>query len=173
MFNHLMIMLFISSSCFFYIASAKPNLRSMTDEQMSKTSGQALLSLAYLAPTDGDNLITKHTNNSNIGFYKLGLEAEAEINVNIRNIQFGCGGTNGAGECDIDIKNLSLSGLPIGYTPRSADSPNFTAKARPSTSAVLTNPFIEFAIKNPNSSAVRKVIGMRFSAERMNALLSA
>lgn len=173
MFNHLMIMLFVSSSCFFNIASARPNLQSMTDEQMSETNGQALLSLAYLAPTDGANLMTKYSNSSNIGFYKLGLEAEAELNINVRNIQLGCGGTNGAGACDIDIKNLSLSGLPDGYISASADSPNFSTKARPLTSAVLTNPFLEFAIKNPNTTATREVIGIRFSAEKMNALLSA
>ncbi|MDC5073058.1 hypothetical protein NRA08_18460, partial [Acinetobacter baumannii] len=97
---------------------------------------------------------------SNVGFYKLGLEAELEINANIRKLQLGCGGVNGAGGCDIDFDNVSLSGV--------AD----TREGRVASDAQLTNPFLEFAIKNPNSASTREVAGIRLSAEAVEGLLT-
>ncbi|MFW1863938.1 hypothetical protein ACG9XP_19430, partial [Acinetobacter baumannii] len=97
---------------------------------------------------------------SNVGFFKLSLDADVELNTNIRKLQLGCGGANGAGACDIDIDNLSLSGL------------SNTNDGRASSSAKITNPFIEFAIKNPNSTALREVTGLRVSAEAIEGLLT-
>ncbi|MEG0486549.1 MAG: hypothetical protein RR575_01290 [Acinetobacter sp.] len=137
-------------------------LMSLSDEQLSETTGQALMSLSYIAPTDTANLERQRAGgNTNIGFYKLGLEAELELNANIKKLQLGCGGSNGAGACDIDIDNLSLSGL--------AD----TDTGRASSSAKMTNPFIEFAIKNPNSASTREITGLRLSAEKVVGLLTA
>lgn len=137
-------------------------LTSLSDEQLSETTGQALMSLSYIAPTDAANLERQRAGGSaNIGFYKLGLEAELELNANIKKLQLGCGGSNGAGACDIDIDNLSLSGL--------AD----TNTGRASSSAKLTNPFIEFAVRNPNSASTREVVGLRLSAEKVVGLLTA
>lgn len=154
-------------------SSFAETLKAMTDEQLSDTTGQALMSLTYIAPSDSNNLMTKYSNGSNIGFYKLGLEAEMDLNANIRSLQLGCGGTNGAGACDVDIQNLSLSGLPAGYSATSSASPDYSSENRASTSAKLTNPFMEFAIKNPNVAATREVAGLRFSAEKITGLLSA
>ncbi|MBJ8427540.1 hypothetical protein [Acinetobacter bereziniae] len=145
------------------------SLIQLNDSELSEVKGQALMSLSYLAPTDATNPMRNITSN-NIGFYKLGLEAELELNANIRNLQLGCGGVNGAGACDIDIKNLSLSGLPNTYD--SNGNPVYLT-GRPSTSGKITNPFLEFAISNPNSSSIREVKGIRFSAEKINALLTA
>ncbi|OTG65592.1 hypothetical protein [Acinetobacter silvestris] len=145
----------------------------LSDQQLSDTVGQALMSLAYLAPSDTANLMTKYSNGSNMGFYKLGLEAEMDLNANIRNLQLGCGGVNGAGSCDVDIKNLSLSGLPAGYNAASGSSPDYGLTDRASTSAKLTNPFMEFAVKNPDKAATREIVGLRFSAEKITGLLSA
>ena len=137
-------------------------LVSLSDEQLSEATGQALMSLSYIAPTDTANLERQRVGgNTNIGFYKLGLEAELELNANIKKLQLGCGGSNGAGACDIDIDNLSLSGL--------AD----TNTGRASSSAKLTNPFIEFAVRNPNSASTREIAGLRLSAEKVMGLLTA
>lgn len=125
------------------------------------------MSLSYIAPNDSTNLMTKYSSGSNIGFYKLGLEVDMDLNANIRNLQLGCGGINGAGQCDIDIKNLSLSGLPANYNPSSGNPPDFGAAGRASTSALLTNPFMEFAVKNSNSASTREIVGLRFSAEKL------
>ena len=146
----------------------------LSDAQLSETTGQALMSMTYIAPNDSKNLMSKYSSDSNIGFYKLGIEAEMELNANIKNLQLGCGGTNGAGACDVDIKNLSLSGLPAGYDSKTGSPPNYgSSDGRAATSAKMTNPFMEFAIKNPTASATREVVGLRFSAEKIDGLLTA
>lgn len=153
-------------------ASANVNtLKSMSDEQLSETTGQALMSLSYIAPTDTKNLETTRSGGAtNIGFYKLGLEAELELNANIKKLQLGCGGTNGAGGCDVDIDNLGLSGLKVDANGKPMD---MTSEERVGSSAKLTNPFIEFAIKNPGSASTREVVGLRLSAEKAMGLLTA
>lgn len=131
-------------------------LTAMSDEELSKTNGQALLSLSHIAPNDSANKMSGQS----IGFYKLGLEAEVELNANIKKLQLGCGGVNGAGGCDIDIDHLSLSGV------------SDTREGRAGSSAKLTNPFLEFAIKNPNSASTREMLGIRLSAERALGMLT-
>lgn len=140
-------------------------LRSMSDSEMSATTGQALMSLTYISPTDAANLESKRSNvsdpnNGGVGFYKLGLEGAIELNANIKKLQLGCGGINGVGGCDIDIDYLSLSGDAT------------TNIGRASSSAKLTNPFIEFAIKNPNSASTREVTGIRLSSEKAEGLIT-
>ncbi|MFH4122381.1 hypothetical protein WAI71_21990, partial [Acinetobacter baumannii] len=82
-------------------------------------------------------------------------------NANIKKLQLGCGGVNGAGACDIDIDYLSLSGGTV-------DS---TSAKRAASSAVITNPFLEFAVKNPNSASTREIQGFRLSAKSLSGLL--
>ena len=170
--NYLKIALCLGSSVALSISHAG-TLQTLTDEQLSESTGQALMSLSYLAPTDSTNpmknIVTDGKSNT-VGFYKLGLEAELELNTNIRNLQLGCGGVNGANACDIDIKNLALSGLPDSYD---ADGNPVFNNGRTSKSAEITNPFMEFAISNPNSASTREIKGIRFSAEKINALLTA
>jgi hypothetical protein len=132
------------------------SLMQLNDAELSDVSGQALMSLSYIAPNDSIN----NMQGQDVGFYKLGLEAELDLNANIKKLQLGCGGVNGAGGCDIDIDNLSLSGI--------AD----TREGRVGSSAKLTNPFVEFAIKNPNSASTREVVGLRLSAEKVLGLLT-
>lgn len=132
------------------------SMKALSDRELSDINGQALMSLTYLAPGDATNSMSA----DNIGFYKLGIEAEMELNTNIKKLQLGCGGVNGAGACDIDIDNLSLSGI------------SSTSDGRASSSATLTNPFIQFAIKNPNSASTREVVGIRLSAEKLVGLLT-
>lgn len=162
-----------------------PNTMVALDEQqLANQTGQALFNLSYIAPTDASNLMRDKTINGNpignIGFYKLGIEADVELNANIRNLQLGCGGINGVNECDIDIKNLSLSGLPnnfdsaTGTINTNEGNPDFgSTNQRAATSAKLNNPFIEFAINNPNDAALREIRGFRISAEKISALLTA
>ncbi len=40
-------------------SSFAETLKAMTDEQLSDTTGQALMSLTYIAPSDSNNLMTK------------------------------------------------------------------------------------------------------------------
>lgn len=139
----------------------------LSDDDMSNEVGQALLGMSYTAPSGAGTGATT----SDYGYYKLGLEAKMELNLNVRNLQLGCGGRNGPGQCDIDIENLSLSGPANGkvvdlVTPANNGTPTWSA-GRANSSAVLTNPFMEFAVKNPNTASTREVVGFRFSAEEI------
>ncbi|MDC4444772.1 hypothetical protein OHV35_15340 [Acinetobacter baumannii] len=169
-FTSLQVAILALGSLCFSTAYADSTLVPMSDAELSATRGQALMSMSYIAPTDSANLEKLRDNSSNIGFYKLGLEAELEINTNIRKLQLGCGGVNGAGGCDIDIDNLSLSGQNFDANGNPLPMSN---EDRASSSAVLTNPFIEFAVKNPNSASTREVVGLRLSAEKFIGLLTA
>jgi len=139
-----------------FFSYSHANITSLSDGELRKVEGQGLMTLSYISPTDSQNQNT----GSNIGFYKLGMEAQVDLNANIKKLQLGCGGVNGAGACDIDIDYLSLSGV--------AD----TSTGRASSSATITNPFIQFAIKNPNSASTREVSGFRLSAESIQGLLT-
>lgn len=149
----------ISAPFLFPVGSFAQNsgLVKLNDNELSDVNGGALLSLSYLAPTDAANKML----GQGVGFYKLGLEADMQLNANIKKLQLGCGGVNGANGCDIDIDNLSLSGI------------SDTREGRVASDAVLSNPFIEFAIKNPNSASTREVVGLRLSAEKVIGMLTA
>lgn len=164
---------FIAISCFSFGLSFvhAETLKPMTDDQLAQTTGQALMSMSYVAPTDATNKESLRSGGAtNIGFYKLGLEADLELNANINKLQLGCGGTNGAGNCDIDIDNLSLSGL--GNSASSNTGSDADRSARVGSSAVLTNPFMQFAIKNPGSAATREIVGINLSSEKAVGLLT-
>ena len=155
-----MVLIMLGTAQSIHAISNSANMNELSDSQLSEVTGQALMSLTYIAPTDAANLESKRTGANNIGFYKLGMEAELELNANIKKLQLGCGGVNGAGGCDIDIDHLSLSG----------DSS--TRDGRASSSAKLTNPFMEFAIKNPNSASTREIVGLRLSSEKAQGMIT-
>lgn len=135
-------------------------LTSLEDQELSNINGQALLSMEVQAGFNQVDNLGEAYDQRNISFYKLGLEAEMEINANIKKLQLGCGGINGATGCDIDIDHISLSGNSANGMDRAA------------TSALITNPFVQFAIKNPNQASTREVLGFRLSAEKISGLLT-
>ena len=128
----------------------------LTDHELAQVEGQALINLTITSPAQANSLMQA----ANIGFYKLATNAEIDLNINVHKLQLGCGGVNGSGLCDIDMDYLSLSGI------------SESSEGRASSSAKISNPFIEFAIKNPDSSAIREVVGFRLSAEHVQGLLS-
>lgn len=153
----------------FSASSATFALESLGEDAMRQIDGQSLITLQYLAPGDVGNSPSNNAANANIGFYKLGMEAVMELNANINKLQLGCGGVFGAG-CDIDIDNLSLSGLGNSATSNTDTGANRLARA--GSSAVLTNPFIQLAIQNPNSASTRQLAGVNFSAESIVGLMT-
>lgn len=157
-FTSLHVAIALGSLCF-SSAYAASTLVPMSDSELSATRGQALMGMSYIAPTDS---ASNSSSNGNMGFYRLALDAQLELNANIKKLQLGCGGVNGAGACDIDIDYLSLSGGTV-------DS---TSTERASSSAVITNPFLEFAVKNPDSASTREIQGFRLSAKSLSGLLT-
>ena len=132
----------------------------LTDSELSHVDAQALL-----------NLQNSYDAGQGINFSKLSIEALMELNVNIKTLQLGCGGSNNSVKtgCDIDISNIGLSGLNQTFDDETK-SPVFTSE-RAGTSAQITNPFVEFAIKG-NSAATREVVGFRLGAENIIGLLT-
>lgn len=129
-------------------------LKPLTDEEMQATQGQSLFNLSYIAP-GGSNP------NANTGFYRLGIEAQLALNANINKFQLGCGGVNGAG-CDVDIDHLRFTGI----------APTGQAGAGVNTDFIANNPFIEFAVNNPNSASTRQVTGLRVGFLNSTGMLS-
>ena len=134
-------------------------LTPLTEQAMRDETGQAAYYTNYIAPSGSGTGATT----SDFGFFTLGLQGNLALNTNIQHLQLGCGGVNGPG-CDIDINNLSLSGspgsngCPAGASPASCD-------------AVLTNPFLRLAIKNPTSLSTRQIAGVQFGAQNATGLL--
>lgn len=122
-------------------------MTALDDQALSEVDGQALL-----------NLSKSYDSGQDINFFKMGLGAVMDLNANIKTLQLGCGGDNGGGACDIDISNLALSGKMVDGS-------------RAGTSAQITNPFIELAIKG-DSAATREVSGFRLGAESILGLLT-
>lgn len=65
--------------------------RSLSDAELAKVDGQALLNFSR----DAYSYTT--SNSESVSFFKLSLDAEMELNTNIKSLQLGCGGVNGAG----------------------------------------------------------------------------
>lgn len=132
-------------------------LESLADADMRDITGQSLFTANYINGTGA-----AATGTAGVDFFRLGLDAEMSLNLNVKSLKLGCNGVNGPA-CDIDIDNVSLSGTEACST----------ANGRPNCDAVVTRPFLEFAIKNPNSLATREILGFRFGAQSLNGLLTA
>lgn len=133
------------------ISGTATALQEMTEQQMQEVTGQALFYTNYTAPNTASTA-------TNFGFYRVGIEAEMNLNANIRSLKLGCDAAN---VCDIDIDYLSLSGQAS------------SADARAASDALIRNPFFEVAIRNPQSASTREIAGVRFSAAHVNGLLTA
>ncbi|WP_026471255.1 hypothetical protein [Alkanindiges illinoisensis] len=159
---------------------ADSTLQALDDEALAAETGQALFNLSYLAPGQAGNPMTS---GSGIGFYTLGMEAELSINANIKKLQAGCGGINGANGCDLDIDNFSLGciansagtciSLPkTGNQIDGAVTDNSIANQSQMKDFVLTNPFFQFAIKDPDTASTREVVGIRIGASNVKGPMS-
>lgn len=147
-------------------------LQEMTDQSLSNVTGQAIM------------LMDKEAANG-FTFYKAGLDAMLEINMNIEKLQLGCGGINdltSPGSCDIDIDRLSLGCVangsgqcvsldPVGNQIAGAID-DIDANKTKLRDFALTRPYFQFAIKNDDSRTLREVVGIRLGAENSSGPLS-
>lgn len=130
------------------MASFSYGLEAMSDENLSRIVGQSLFSSNYIAP-GGSNP------NVDVGFYRVGVEANIALNANINKLRLGCDGAGGTGTCDLSIDRLRFTGFA---------STAVNSNEGPLTDFLIDQPFFEFAIKNPTNPATRQVVGMRFGA---------
>ncbi len=140
------------------LAATGNSLTVLTDSELSAETGQALFNMSYIGP-GGSNP------NLDTGFYKLGMEAQLDLNANIKKLQLGCGGVKGAG-CDIDLDNVSFTGIVPTLNMKGG------ADAGPTSDFTLINPFYEIAIKNPTSAATRELVGFKIGADSIWGMLS-
>lgn len=137
-------------------------LAKLDDDQLRQVSGQSLFSLAYVAPSQSGNP------HNNIGFYRVGVEADLELNANIRRLSLGCGGINGATGCDIDATNVRFSGFAVNNNANRTP----IVDGGPITDALIRNPFFEVAVINPNSASTREIAGLRLGFSEFFGMLS-
>ncbi|MDP2226136.1 MAG: hypothetical protein Q8J78_01490 [Moraxellaceae bacterium] len=124
-------------------------LEEIDDSELSDMHGQSLFVASYAA-------------NAGFGFYRLAVDAQLDLNTNIKRLALGCDGAGGTGVCDIDISNLRLTG--VGATS--------AADSGPGRDFMLRRPYLEFAVKNPGNPATREVSGMRFGAYESLGVMS-
>lgn len=148
-------------------------MTAMDDQALSEVDGQALL-----------NLVKESDAGQGLDFYKLAISAELSLNTNIKTLQLGCGGDNGAGGCDIDISNLSFGcvanatgtciTLPttVAGQPKGIDYNNDISNQNQLKDFVLTNPFFQFAIQGGTQASTRQVVGVRLGAEKAEGPMS-
>ena len=149
----------IASLCF--CSASAFAMTALDDSELSEKSGQALLNLSTIMPGEQGNV------NGNTGFYKVGLQAQLDLNANIRKLQLGCGGINGADGCDIDIDYLRFAGLG-SINANGTPVPD----GAPGTDFNLLNPYVEFAFSDPDSLVNRKLVGLRVGSEQTRGVLS-
>lgn len=150
-------------------------LQPMSDDELQAEVGQALFSLNYTAPTGTGTGATT----TDYGFYALGIQATLEINANIKTLNLGCDGASGTGTCDIKasevsfgcITNSSNVCIPVSGTNTNTGVSS-TAARTGMRDFILTNPFLQIAIRNPNSASTREVVGVRLGAERSQGPIS-
>lgn len=148
------------------------------DSQLGDITGQALLTSDYIAPNslpgaDGA------ASSTDFGFYRMGLDAIVETNVNINKLQLGCGGFNNNIKvgCDIDLDYVSMMGLGNGSDqPNQLTALGATAKntfaGKPAESGFIMNrPYLTIAVANPNDPTKREVVGFKFGAQSVSGYM--
>lgn len=150
-------------------------LESMNDDELRQAEGQALLDFTVNAPSGAGSGATS----SDYTFYKMGLQGLLSLNLNAKNLNLGCDGANGTGTCDIKASEVSFgcvanaSNVCIPVSGTNANTGVSSTAARTNMrDFVLTNPFLQFAIKNAGSASTREFVGLRLGAERSQGPLS-
>lgn len=102
-------------------------------------------------------------------YYRMGLDVELAMNMNIDRMRLGCGGSNdmlytaggNGGTCDIALDYLRFMGRS-GNTPGAAVTSDF----------VLNRPYVELAIKNDGNRISREVVGIKIGFKSADGMLS-
>lgn len=133
---------------------AQGALAELSDDALSEVTGQALfLSDKIVGSTADANPYNDFT------FYRMALDGDLLMNLNIDKLQLGCGGFNEGlvnNACDIDVDFASFTGFD-----RSPDS-----------DFLLERPYLEIAIKNDQDKTRREIAGVKIGAQSATGVLS-
>lgn len=139
-------------------------MQSLNDKEMREVSGQGLIVSDYIQGDD-PNLAGTNAYSTPFDFYRIGLNGRLDLNLNISKLQLGCGGINdhlsGHAGCDIDIDYASLMGR------------DGTDIGAPGSAFKLTRPYMEFAVKNGESTTLREIAGIKIGAQTADGGLTA
>lgn len=147
---------------------AAASLSIMDDGSLGSVAAQGLLESDKIVAT---SITGTPGVDSNLTFYRMGLNATLAFNANFNRLQLGCGGANNAliVGCDVDLSNVSFMGInssnqacPIGTS--TGTCPN-------GTDFVMTRPYIELAIQNDNTPQ-RQVVGLNIGSQASSGYLS-
>ena len=151
-------------------ASVPGGFQQLDDEALGDIHGQAMFVSDYRQGAEGDGI-----DNNEFGFYRLMLNANLELNLNIDKLQLGCGGVNDgiAPGCDVDIDYFRMMGLHDGP----GNNPNQPAGAGQAGNPVeslfsLVRPYVEFAVTNPDQPAFREIAGIKVGSQTARGFMS-
>lgn len=138
----------------------------LNDDELAEVSGQALFVSDHIEPSSEGGLTGAPGDGSaDFDFYRMGMDVELGMNMNISKLQLGCGGVNESvmsGACDIDMDYVRFMGRD-----GSSASP-----AGPQSDFTLTRPMISLAIEDDNDPTSRSVAGIKVGAEAVDGFIS-
>lgn len=133
----------------------------LEESELRTVSGQGLFVADMVR---GDELANPNAYSTPFNFYRVGMDGEMQLNLNMTKLQLGCGGVNdllsGHAGCDIDIDYVSMMGRN-GYKPGEPQSP-----------VILDRPYMEFAIKNDDTRTMREVVGIKIGAATVDGFMA-
>lgn len=131
----------------------------LDDDELSGVNGQALFMADKMA---GTGSVASGT--SGVSFYKMGLDVQLDLNMNIDRMELG---RTGAGNTNVDLlANQVTLGCVANALGQCVSSESGTAtQLRPFT---LLRPYIQVAVLNDNNPALREVVGIRLGAQNAN-----
>lgn len=141
---------------------AQAQLQEVSDIDLGRQTGQGLLDFTTIVPGSNGAASAPSVDNG-LTFYRMGLNAQLDMNSNINHLQLGCGGVNNAlnpNVCDVDIDYLSFLGNNGAGGAGSAGS-DFT----------LYRPYITLAVANAGK-ANQSVAGIQIGSQSANGYLS-
>lgn len=133
----------------------------LDENDLRGVSGQGLFVADMIR---GDELTGANEYSIPFNFYRVGMDGEMQMNLNMSKLQLGCGGINdhlsGHAGCDIDIDYVSMMGR------------NGSQAGDPGSATILDRPYMEFAIKNDDSPTLREVVGIKIGAATVDGFMA-
>lgn len=139
------------------LPASQASMQEMADEVLAGITGQAL----FIADRIPGNLTGSDALSTPFTYYRLGVDGELLLNLNVDKAQLGCGGFNegiAANACDVDIDYLALTGS--------------TNSGGPTSAFVMDRPYLEIAIKNDGDKTKREVVGIKIGAAVSTGIMS-
>jgi hypothetical protein len=135
-------------------------LQDLEDQELGEVHAQGLIVTDRIS---GSSLANPNEYSSPFTFYRMGLDGELSMNLNMSKLQLGCGGINDyltrSPACDMDLDYVSLMGR------------NGNAPGAPVSDFTLKRPYIEIAVKN-DGTPNREIVGVKIGAQSADGALS-